>query len=131
MNRWYENLGVAELRFDLAYYRQIQETKRIYRKASEEITALVNIQKNQPQYPDERIYKEHICSYHYCWLISNSEDEGLSNEDNNRNREVILKEARIEYNEYIYKEVEEREKRYFESLNRENEEESNEEAIWE
>jgi type III secretory pathway component EscR len=64
-------------------------------------------------------------------LISNSKDEGLSNEDNDRNREVILEKARIEYNEYIYKEAEEREKRYFESLNRENEEESNEEAIWE
>jgi hypothetical protein len=48
MNRWYENLGVAELRFDLAYYRQIQETKRIRREASEEITTLVNTQKNQP-----------------------------------------------------------------------------------
>jgi type III secretory pathway component EscR len=64
-------------------------------------------------------------------LISNSEDEGLSNEDNDRNREVILEEAQIEYNEYIYKEIEEREKRYFKSLNRENKEESNEEAIWE
>jgi type III secretory pathway component EscR len=64
-------------------------------------------------------------------LISNLEDERLSNEDNNRNREVILEEARIEYNKYIYKEVEEREKRYFESLNRENKEESNKEAIWE
>jgi hypothetical protein len=64
-------------------------------------------------------------------LISNSEDEGSLNEDNDRNREAILEEARIEYNEYIYKEAEEREKRYFESLNRESEEESNEEAIWE
>jgi hypothetical protein len=62
-------------------------------------------------------------------LISNSEDKELSNEDNNRNREAILEEARIEYNEYIYKEVEERERKYFESLNRENEEESNKEAI--
>jgi type III secretory pathway component EscR len=64
-------------------------------------------------------------------LISNSKDKGSLNEDNNRNREAILEEARIEYNEYIYKEAEEREKRYFESLNRENEEESNKEAIWE
>jgi type III secretory pathway component EscR len=64
-------------------------------------------------------------------LISNSEDKGLSNEDNNRNREAILEEAQIEYNKYIYKEAEEREKRYFKSLNRENKEESNKEAIWE
>jgi hypothetical protein len=64
-------------------------------------------------------------------LISDSEDERSSNEDNDRNREAILEEAQIEYNEYIYKEAEEREKRYFESLNRENEEESDEEAIWE
>jgi type III secretory pathway component EscR len=64
-------------------------------------------------------------------LISNLKDEGSSNEDNNRNREAILKEAQIEYNEYIYKEAEEREKRYFKSLNRENKKESNEEAIWE
>jgi type III secretory pathway component EscR len=64
-------------------------------------------------------------------LISNSEDKGLLNEDNNRNREAILEEAQIEYNEYIYKEVEEREKRYFKSLNKDSKEESNEEAIWE
>jgi type III secretory pathway component EscR len=64
-------------------------------------------------------------------LISNSEDKGSSNEDNDRNREAILEEAQIEYNKYIYKEAEEREKRYFKSLNRESEEESNKEAIWE
>jgi type III secretory pathway component EscR len=64
-------------------------------------------------------------------LISNLEDKGLLNKDNNRNREAILKEAQIEYNKYIYKEAEEREKRYFKSLNRENKEESNKEAIWE
>jgi hypothetical protein len=64
-------------------------------------------------------------------LISDTEDEGSSNEDNDLNREARLEEARIEYNEYMYKEAEEREKRYFESLNGENEEESAEEAIWE
>jgi type III secretory pathway component EscR len=64
-------------------------------------------------------------------LISNSEDKGLINEDNNRNREARLEEAQIEYNKYIYKEAEEKEKRYFESLNRESKEESNKEAIWE
>jgi type III secretory pathway component EscR len=62
-------------------------------------------------------------------LISNLEDEELSDEDNDR--EVILEEARIEYNKYIYKEAEERESKYFESLNKENKEDSNEEAIWE
>jgi hypothetical protein len=60
-------------------------------------------------------------------LISNLEDEGLLDEDNNR--EVRLEEAQIEYNKYIYKEGEEREKRYLESLNKESKEESNKEAI--
>jgi hypothetical protein len=112
MNRWYENLGVAELRFDLAYYRQIQQTKRSSYEAERAQKTLNILEAQQIRFED-----------------LDPEDYDTESDDEDSAREEKLEKAQADYNEYLWRKAEEEEKEWEENQKKHNETESATETL--